>query len=70
MNNFELFCQAYGIKVIYSTPYRPQGKGKIERFYDTVEKQFIEEVKQKIIESPGYSLKHLNEDLKAYLKDQ
>jgi len=70
LNNFELFCQAYGIKVIYSTSCRPQGKGKIERFYDTVEKQFIAEVKQKIIESPGYSLKNLNEDLKAYLKDQ
>ena len=45
MNNFELFCQAYGIKVINSTPYRPQGKGKIERFYETVENQFIAEVK-------------------------
>lgn len=70
MNNFELFCQAYGIKVINSTPYRPQGKGKIERFYGTVENQFIAEVKQKIQESPGYSLNQLNQDLAAYLTTQ
>lgn len=70
MNNFELFCQAYGIKVIYSTPYRPQGKGKIERFFDTVEKQFIAEIQQKILECPGYSLNQLNKDLVAYLADQ
>jgi len=70
MNNFELFCQAYGIKVINSTRYRPQGKGKIERFYGTVENQFIAEVKQKIQECAGYSLNQLNQDLAAYLTDQ
>ncbi len=70
LNNFELFCQAYGIKIIHSTPHRPQGKGKIERFYETVEHQFISEVKQKIQESPGYSLSQLNQDLAAYLATQ
>lgn len=70
LNNFELFCQAYGIQVIYSTPYRPQGKGKIERFFDIVEKQFIAEVKEKLLECPGYSLTQLNQDLTRYLKDQ
>jgi transposase InsO family protein len=70
MNNFELFCQAYGIKVINSTPYRPQGKGKIERFYETVENQFIAEIKQKIQENPGYSLHQLNQDLADYLANQ
>jgi len=70
MNNFELFCQAYGIKVINSTPYRPQGKGKIERFYETVENQFIAEIKQKIQECPGYSLSQLNQDLTTYLTAQ
>jgi len=70
MNNFELFCQAYGIKVIYSTPYRPQGKGKIERFFETVENQFIAEIKPKIQECPGYSLNQLNQDLAGYLTTQ
>jgi len=70
MNNFELFCQAYGIKVINSTLYRPQGKGKIERFFGTVENQLIAEVKQKIEEYPGYSLNLLNQDLATYLTSQ
>jgi len=70
MNNFELFCQAYGIKVINSTPYRPQGKGKIERFYETVENQFIAEIKLKIQECPGYTLNQLNQDLTTYLSAQ
>jgi len=70
MNNFELFCQAFGIKVINSTPNRPQGKGKIERFYETVEHQFIAEIKQKIMECPGYSLNQLNQDLATYLTTQ
>jgi putative transposase len=33
-----------GIKLIHSTPYRPQGKGKIERFWRTVNEQFLVEV--------------------------
>ena len=63
MNNFELFCQAYGIKVTNATPYRPQGKGKIERFFETLENQIIAETKQKILDQPGYSLTQLNQDL-------
>lgn len=70
MNNFELFCQAYGIKLIVSTPYRPQGKGKIERFFETVENQFIAEIKPKIQECPGYTVSQLNQDLAAYLTTQ
>lgn len=70
MNNFELFCQAYGIKLINSTPYRPEGKGKIERFFETLENQFITEVKQTIQETPGYSLAQLNVDVKKYLDQQ
>jgi putative transposase len=33
-----------GIRIIHSTPYRPQGKGKIERFFETVRGQFLVEV--------------------------
>ena len=33
-----------GIKIIHSIPYRPQGKGKIERFFETVRGQFLVEV--------------------------
>jgi putative transposase len=33
-----------GIRIIHSTPYRPEGKGKIERFFETVRGQFLVEV--------------------------
>ncbi len=70
LNNFELFCSAYAIKVVNSTPYRPQGKGKVERFFETVENQFITWVRAKVKEDPNYSLTALNRDLDAYLKDK
>jgi putative transposase len=33
-----------GIRIIHSTPYRPQGRGKIERLFETVRGQFLVEV--------------------------
>jgi putative transposase len=33
-----------GIRIIHSTPHRPEGKGKIERFFETVRGQFLVEV--------------------------
>ena len=37
-------CAVLGIRLIHSTPRRPQGKGKIERFFRTVRDQFLVEV--------------------------
>ena len=70
LNNFELFCKAYNIEIITSTPYRPQGKGKIERLFETVENQFIAEAKEKIEDEPGYTLNQLNKDLAEYFNEQ
>ncbi len=70
MNNFELFCQAYGIQIVTSTPYRLQGNGKIERFFETIEGQFIAEIKPKLEENPGYSFSQLNQDLSDYMINQ
>src|SRR5258705_355567 len=33
-----------GIRIIHSTPYRPEGKAKIERFFETVRGQFLVEI--------------------------
>ncbi len=33
-----------GIRIIHSTPHRPEGKGKIERFFEIVRGQFLVEV--------------------------
>lgn len=37
-------CARLGIRLIHSRPYRPQGRGKIERFFHTVTSQFLTEV--------------------------
>lgn len=37
-------CARLGIRLIHSAPYRPQGRGKIERFFNTVTSQFLTEI--------------------------
>lgn len=37
-------CARLGIRLIHSRPYRPQGRGKIERFFGNVTSQFLTEI--------------------------
>jgi putative transposase len=37
-------CARLGIKLVHSTPGRPQGRGKIERFFRTVTQEFVVEI--------------------------
>ena len=37
-------CAQLGIRLIHSRPYKPQGRGKIERFFNTVTSQFLAEI--------------------------
>ena len=37
-------CGKLGIRLVHSTPHRPQGRGKIERFFRTVREQFLVEI--------------------------
>jgi len=37
-------CAKLGIKLVHSAPGRPQGRGKIERFFRTVREQFLVEI--------------------------
>jgi putative transposase len=37
-------CAVLGIRLVHSTPGRPQGRGKIERFFRTVREQFLVEL--------------------------
>ncbi|SCL15416.1 DDE-type integrase/transposase/recombinase [Micromonospora inyonensis] len=37
-------CAKLGVKLVHSTPGRPQGRGKIERFFRTVRDQFLVEL--------------------------
>ena len=37
-------CATLGVKLTHSTPRRPEGRGKIERFFETVRGQFLVEM--------------------------
>jgi putative transposase len=40
----KLICARLGVALVHSRPYRPQGRGKKERFYRTVAEQFAVEI--------------------------
>lgn len=56
-------CAALGIALSYSRPYRPQGKGKIERFNRTIRMQLLRTLPEEI------TLDQLNERLTNYLEN-
>jgi hypothetical protein len=51
-----------GIALIHSSPYKPEGRGKIERFFRTVRGQFLTGFR-------GKSLEELNEALDLWVED-
>jgi putative transposase len=46
-------CAKLGIRLTHSTPGRPQGRGKIERFFRTVREQFLVEITGEIAGEPA-----------------
>ena len=52
-------CAKLGIRLVHSTPGRPQGRGKIERFFRTVREQFLVE----LTGEPDQTGRHLVGDL-------
>jgi len=44
--HLELITASLGIALIHARPYKPEGKGKVERFFRTVRMQFLAEVDQ------------------------
>ncbi|MBF0497435.1 MAG: DDE-type integrase/transposase/recombinase [Deltaproteobacteria bacterium] len=40
-HHLEQVCASLGIALIHARPYKPQGKGKIERFFRTVREDFL-----------------------------
>jgi putative transposase len=57
-------CAVLGIRLIHSRPGRPQGRGKIERFFRTLREQFLAEAQRK----EDLSLPELNRLLRAWLE--
>ena len=54
-------CARLGVALLHATPYTPEGKGKIERFFGTVRKSFLPLVEQPV------SLQNLNAALTAWI---
>jgi putative transposase len=44
-------CAVLGIKLVHSAPGRPQGRGKLERFFRTVRERFLVELGERPLES-------------------
>lgn len=60
-HRLQLGCASLEIGLIFARPYRPQGKGKIERFFRTVRSQFLSEL------SGNLTLEELNSLFEKYL---
>ena len=59
-------CASLDIQLVHSRVYRPQGRGKIERFFGTVRSQFL-----RPLEHPGkLDLEQLNKQLGAWLEGE
>ncbi|HYY79895.1 MAG TPA: DDE-type integrase/transposase/recombinase [Actinomycetes bacterium] len=60
-------CAVLGIRLVHSTPGRPQGRGKIERFFRTVREQFLVELDDQAAERVA-DLAELNRLLAAWVE--
>jgi transposase InsO family protein len=61
---FDTICASLGIQRILASPYAPEGKGKIERFFGFVRSDFLPELTRSTITS----LAQLNQSLLAWLE--
>jgi hypothetical protein len=61
---FAVACASLAIQCLHAAPYSPQGKGKQERFFETVRLQFLPEVEKSEIST----LAELNDSFWAWLE--
>lgn len=61
-HRLQLGCAALEIGLSYARPYRPQGKGKIERFFRTLRTQLLPELPEQL------SLEQLNIRFDSYIE--
>jgi transposase InsO family protein len=62
-HRLQIGCASLQIGLSYARPYRPQGKGKIERFFRTVRGQFLVELPREL------SLEDLNTRFGDYIEN-
>ena len=61
-HHLEQVCASLGIALIHARPFRPQGKGKIERFFRSVREGFLTGFR-------GETIEDLNEAFDSWLQD-
>ncbi|MGN0974340.1 MAG: DDE-type integrase/transposase/recombinase [Bacilli bacterium] len=60
----ELICASLGCALCFAEPYSPQSKGKIERWFQTLQKQW-----QQLIDTSSFqSIEELNKSLNEYVE--
>ena len=62
MTNYQLGLSALGIRAAFAAPYKPRTKGKIEKFFSFVQRDFLAEVRDQVS-----SLEDLNARLAEWL---
>lgn len=63
-HRLQLGCASLEVGLRYAKPYRPQGKGKIERLFRTVRMQFLPELPE------GINIKEINRLFNHYIEDR
>ena len=64
-HHLEFVCAALGISLRHARPYKPQGKGKVERCIRTVRQEFMPDIETK---SAPMKLEELNEKLDLWVE--
>ena len=64
----KLMCAELGIRLIHTPPYRPQGRGKIERFFGFVQSEFLPEAQASIQAGTMENLDALNRYFQAWIE--
>lgn len=65
--HLQRICAKLAIRLTHSRPYRPQGRGKIEKFFRFVDQSFLPEAQALIRSGDLYSLDQLNQLFWAWL---
>jgi putative transposase len=60
-------CGRLGIRLVHSKPYRPQGRGKVERFFQFIDSSFRPEVQAHVDQGKLTTLEELNHALRGWL---
>lgn len=63
-HHLDYSCASLGIALIHCTAYRPEGKGKIERFNRSIRMQFLSALPE------GLSLEELNQRFQAWIDSE